>query len=185
MTLRTDVPIAIDSAAAALKDPDPAALNKLLATLEFHSLIGRLGTGEGQPTTAEPAGPIIVSTEPPLGSGLEIIDDVAALPALVRTLRQAPIVAIAAKGSGSDARSASLVGIGFATDPDRVFYLPFAHRPRSGELSAPEAIRNLPPLTDPACRPLVELLQDTAVAKAGHNIKLDWEVLRGAGVELE
>src|SRR5258706_13069471 len=31
----------------------------------------------------------------------------------------------------------------------------------------------------------MDLLQDTAVAKAGHNIKFDWEVLRGAGVELQ
>jgi DNA polymerase-1 len=185
VTLRTDVPITIDLEAAVLKDPDPAALNQLLAKLEFHSLIGRLGTSDVSTTADEPALPVLVPTEPPLAGALQIIDDVAALPALIRTLRQAPIVALAAKASSADARAASLVGLGFATDPDRAFYLPFAHRPRSGELSAPEGIRNLPPLQDPACRPLVELLQDTAVAKAGHNVKFDWEVLRGAGVELQ
>jgi len=51
-------------------------------------------------------------------------------------------------------------------------------------LSATPAVRNLPPITDPACAPLVALLTDPDVPKAGHNIKYDWQVLRRAGVEL-
>jgi DNA polymerase-1 len=39
-------------------------------------------------------------------------------------------------------------------------------------------------LTDVSSTPLYELLTDRAVAKAGHNIKFDWQVLRRAGVEL-
>ena len=61
----------------------------------------------------------------------------------------------------------------------------FGHRERSGDLAAPaDPVRNLPPLTDPALAPLVELLRDPSVPKAGHNIKYDWQVLRRAGVEL-
>ena len=45
-------------------------------------------------------------------------------------------------------------------------------------------MRNLPPLTDPACAPIADLLRDATVPKAGQNIKYDWQVLRRAGVEL-
>jgi DNA polymerase-1 len=77
-----------------------------------------------------------------------------------------------------------LVGLSLAASPAEVWYLPFGHRPPAGELAAPTPVKNLPPLTDPALAPLVELLTDPLVHKAGHNIKDDWQVLRCAGVEL-
>ena len=45
-------------------------------------------------------------------------------------------------------------------------------------------MKNLPALTTPDAAPLRALLEDPAVPKAGHDIKYDWQVLRGAGVEL-
>ena len=79
---------------------------------------------------------------------------------------------------------AELVGLSLAASPTEVWYLPFAHRPLPASWRRPAPVKNLPPLGDPAIAPLVELLTDPAVRKAGHNIKYDWQVLRGAGVEL-
>jgi DNA polymerase I len=113
-----------------------------------------------------------------------IVDDPAALPALVERLRRAALVALDAETSSLEPHDAELVGFSLAASPTEVWYLPFGHRPRGGELAAPAPVRNLPPMTDVALAPVVELLQDPAVPKAGHNIKYDWQVLRRAGVEL-
>ena len=81
-------------------------------------------------------------------------------------------------------REAELIGLSLAVGPTEVWYFPFAHRPPAGELAAPAPVTNLPPLASAACAPLAELLADPALPKAGHNVKFDWQVLRGAGVEL-
>ena len=86
--------------------------------------------------------------------------------------------------SSLEPHDAELIGLSLAASPTEVWYLPFGHRPRGGELAAPAPVRNLPPITDFALAPLVALLEDPAVPKAGHNIKYDWQVLRRAGVEL-
>lgn len=94
------------------------------------------------------------------------------------------MISLHTETSSLEPHDAELVGLALAVSPDEAWYLPFGHRPRGGELAAPAPVRNLPPLTDPALSPLVDLLRDPAVPKAGHNIKFDWQVLRRAGIEL-
>ena len=53
-----------------------------------------------------------------------------------------------------------------------------------GALAAPDPVRNLPPLDAFESAPIAALLRDPAVPKAAHHLKYDWQVLRGAGVEL-
>ena len=64
------------------------------------------------------------------------------------------------------------------------WYLPFAHRPLDGELAAPVPPRNLPPLGAPAMALLADLLRRDDFPKVAHLAKSEWEVLRGAGIEL-
>jgi DNA polymerase I len=113
-----------------------------------------------------------------------IVDDPDALPALVERLRQAPLVALDTETSSLEPHDAELIGLSLAASPTEVWYLPFGHRPPVGDLAAPDPVRNLPPITDARCAPLVALLTDPAVPKAGQNIKYDWQVLRRAGIEL-
>ena len=113
-----------------------------------------------------------------------MLDDPAGIPALVERLRRAPLVALDAETSSIEPHDADLIGLSLAASPDEVWYLPFGHRPPGGELAAPAPVTNLPSLRDPRLAPLVALLSDPAVPKAGHNIKYDWQVLRQAGVEL-
>ncbi len=121
---------------------------------------------------------------------VKVLDDPAELPALVRQLREAPLVAIDTVATSPGSRAAELVGLSLSVTPAEVWYLPFGHRSRSGMgslgegMTAPDRERNLPPLASAEMTPLRELLADPTVLKAGHIIKYDWQVLRRAGVEL-
>jgi DNA polymerase-1 len=188
VTLRFDVPVELDLELAASREPDRDALLRELARLEFHSLASRLVQAEAAPgeiapsPSAEPAIPPVRVTAPMLVP--RVVDRVDQLAGLVRSLRAAPLVALDTEASSFEPHDALLIGLSFAVSPQSAWYLPFGHRPLSGELAAPAPVHNLPPLTDPACLPLAELLADPAVGKAGHNIKYDWQVLRRAGIEL-
>ncbi|MGH7631397.1 MAG: DNA polymerase I, partial [Gemmatimonadales bacterium] len=113
-----------------------------------------------------------------------VVDDPGQLPALAARLRQAPLVALDTGASSIAPRGAALVGLALAASPTEVWYLPFGHHPSAGELAAPDPVRNLPPLDSAESGVIATLLRDPAVPKAAHNLKYDWQVLRGAGVEL-
>ncbi len=191
VTIQCDVPVDLDIAIAAIREPDSDALVKVLARLEFHSLAKRLTEGGAQ--TESPAevpigsdadlAPAALSPAP--ASWVRVIDRPDEIEALARTLRAAPLLAIDTETSSLEPHDAELLGLSFAVDPDTAWYLPFGHRPRGGELAAPAPVTNLPALTHPALAPIAALLRDPAVKKAGHNIKYDWQVLRRAGVELK
>ena len=127
----------------------------------------------------------------PSTATVTVLDDSVELPSLIERLRAAEIVGLGTETTSSEPHEGELVGLSLAASPEEVWYLPFGHRGGSrdlGSLAAGTAeaspVRNLPPITDKASAPLSELLTDPAVPKAGHNIKVDWQVLRRAGVEL-
>jgi DNA polymerase I len=205
VTIRRDVPVRLDVGSLVLKEPDRDAAIRLLSELEFFSLVKRLGaTPDGQAASRAPAraiealvagdgagegeGPITaddwLALDDQPAAGVVIVDDPADIPELVGRLRKVPLVALDTETSSIDPHDAELIGLSMAASPSEVWYLPFAHHPPSGELAAPPPVKNLPALRDPALAPLVDLLTDPTVRKAGHNIKYDWQVLRGAGVEL-
>ena len=131
-----------------------------------------------------------ISAAPP--ASVTVLDDPNDLTDLAERLRAAPIVGLGTETTSPEPHEGELVGLSLAAGPDQVWYLPFGHREVGGGamgslgsgITAPGSVRNLPPLTDAACRPLYALLTDPTVLKAGHNIKFDWQVLRRAGVEL-
>jgi DNA polymerase-1 len=201
VTIRRDVPVTLDLGPLGEAEPDRAALLKLTAELEFYSLVRKLEAGNGHaevpaptevalsPPPASESVPVAPSETPvavdgPLVPSVTVVDDPAALPALAARLRSVPLVALDTETSSFEPHDAELVGLSLAAGPDEAWYLPFGHRPPAGELAAPAPVRNLPPLTDPALRPIADLLSDATVPKAAHNIKFDWQVLRRAGVEL-
>ncbi len=186
VTIQVDVPVIFDIADAATQEPDHAALLDILTRLEFHSLAKRfasdavavgaaVGDVSGTPNEGGPHGPTLE---------VVIVDDPTTLAAVVERLRAVPVVALDTETSSLEPHDAELIGLSLAASPTEVWYLPFGHRAPTGELAAPDPVTNLPPITDPACAPLVSLLTDPAVRKAGHNLKYDWQVLRRAGVEL-
>jgi len=185
VTIQKDVPTTFDPAGMARQEPDREALARVLAELEFYALARRLGLGGAEGAAMERA-PQASGPGEGVPSELQVtvVDDPAALADLARRLRTAPLLALDTETTSLEPHDAELIGLSLAASATEVWYLPFGHRPRAGALAAPEAVRNLPPITDPACAPIAELLRDAAVPKAGQNIKYDWQVLRRAGVEL-
>jgi DNA polymerase-1 len=180
VTIRRDVPIALDLEALRISAPNVPELERLFVELEFRSLIPKLADIQAPPVTRNP--------EPPGGSGgsalAQVVDDVAGLAGVIAQCRQAPLVGLDTETSSLDPLRADLVGLSLAVAPGRSWYLPFAHVAPEGPLAGGVAPRNLPALASDALAPLRELLSDPDVPKAGHHIKYDWLVLRRAGVEL-
>ena len=194
VTIRRDVPLAVDLEALRVRPPEVGRLTELFTELEFRSLIPKLEglqqVGAGTPDSSAPAAqrapavaelsgvPALASVEP------TIVDDPARLAAVVAECRGAPRVALHTETTSLDPLRGDLVGMSLAVAPGRSWYLPFAHVAPDGELAGGAAPRNLPPLASAALAPLRELLADPRVPKAGHDVKHDWLVLRRAGVEL-
>jgi DNA polymerase I len=202
VTIKRDVPLALDIGELVLHEADREAVIRILTELEFFSLARKL-TDSGAPVETPSSPPPTVQDEesaeldfsadswltlsdlsgPPAPS-VTVIDDPDELPALVERLRAAPLIGIDIEASAFEPHDAELIGLSLAASPEEVWYLPFGHRAVTGELAAPTPVRNLPPLTDSASASLYRLLTDPEVPKAGHNIKFDWQALRRAGVEL-
>jgi DNA polymerase-1 len=214
VTIKRDVPVELDVAELELREPDRDALLRILTELEFFSLAKRLSGQGGAGVAPEPEAPLsafrgeapdeageagavqtatatlpataaewhALDQQPALQA--TVLDDPDQLPAMVRRLRAVPLVGLDTETSSLVPREADLVGLSLAASPTEVWYLPFGHRPPTGELAAPAPVRNLPPLDDFALAPVVALLEDPAVRKAAHNIKFDWQVLRRLGIEL-
>jgi DNA polymerase-1 len=190
VTIQRDVPVEFDLDRLTPAEPDRDAGVRLLSELEFYSLARRFtpaGDADEEEAGGEapPAASDWLALDTAPACDCVVVDDAAAIPDLVARLRAAPLVGLDTETSSLEPHEAELIGLSLAASPSEVWYLPFGHRERGGDLAAPaDPVRNLPPLTDPALAPIVELLRDPSVPKAGHNIKYDWQVLRRAGVEL-
>ena len=191
VTIRRDAPIALDLEQLRVRAPDVARLTELFTELEFRSLIPKLDVftapeEEEAPAPAAQRAPAlapVVAGSPSLAS-TQVIDDPGQLAAVLAEVRRAPLVAVDTETSGLDPMRAELVGLSLAVAPDRSWYLPFAHLPPDGPLAGGVQPPNLPPLSSAPLAPLRALLADPNVAKAGHNVKFDWLVLRRAGADL-
>jgi DNA polymerase I len=204
VTIQRSVPIELDVRQMVLREPDREAVIRLLTELEFYTLVRRLsGESNGKGSVESEGSAPGAGDEPidesslsadswlslsdlsgPVATSVTVVDEIDQLPGLIERLRAAPLVGIDIEASSVDPHDAEIVGISLAASPEDVWYLPFGHRPDTGELAAPTPVRNLPPLSDPALEPLRALLTDPTVLKAGHDIKFEWQVLRRAGVEL-
>jgi DNA polymerase-1 len=177
VTIRRDVPIALDVRALRVSDPDRRELERLFIELEFRSLIPKLEglTPVGPAPAAEAVAPVPTAM---------VVSEAAALDSMIAECRRAGLVAIDTAISALDPMKARLVGLSVAVAPERSWYLPFAHEAPDGPLAGGVPPSNLPPLSSEPMRPLRDLLADPAVAKAAHQVKSDWIVLRRSGVEL-
>ena len=205
VTIKDDVPIALDLEAMRLTAPDAARLRALYVELEFHSMAKAVGApvGAPPPSAGEVPDPRTGATasesaEPAVPLHYTLVDTVAALHALVARIRATGFMSVDTETESDpdapiavDPMRANLVGISIALATGEAYYLPLAHRgprPSQGELMpdplAETAVRNLPPLASEACAGLRALLEDAALPKIGQNLKFDLLVLRRAGVTL-
>jgi DNA polymerase I len=170
VTIRTDLPFALDLDDLECGPPNRERLKELFLELEFHSLVRDYGAPEPAKVEARP-------------TTYRTLDDPREVAALVERIRAQGSFAVDTETTNLDPMRAELVGIAIALQPYEAFYLPFRHCAPAGELlEEPKEVRNLPePLSEPL-RPLVELLADPAVEKVGQNLKYDLLVLRRGGI---
>lgn len=190
VTIREDLPIALDLSALAVSEPDHARLKELFVELEFHSLAKEHATAAPRPVER---------------AHYVTVDTIAALEKVYARARAVPYIAVDTETVVDrdspleiDPLRSKLVGLSIAVAPGEAYYLPFRHRPHrpaQQELlpdSAPPsaadasaaAIRNLPPIDSAEMAPLRALLEDPTVRKTAQNSKFDTLVLRRAGVRL-
>ena len=182
VTIRRDVPIALDLTALRVEPPDVARLTELFTELEFRSLIPKLDRFAAAPPVRVTGGAGAAEAAP--ARGAQLVDDPAAVAAVVTACRAAPSVVVETVLDGADPLRAPLTGLALSAEGGGAWYLPFAHLSPDGELAGGTPPRNLPPLADRALAGLRGLLADAGVAKRGHDLKRDWLALRRAGVEL-
>ncbi|HEX7091145.1 MAG TPA: DNA polymerase I [Longimicrobiales bacterium] len=170
VTIRCDLPIELDMEALRVKGPDRARLRDVFLELEFHSLVRDYAAPEPAAERVE--------------RRYRLVETAAEAVALAERARGLGRVALDTEATSLDPLRADLVGMSFAFEPGEAYYLPFAHRRPAGLELDDRPLINLPPLHAPEMRPLVEMLEDPAVAKIGQNLKYDLLVLRRAGVAL-
>ena len=197
VTIKIDVPIALDVAALAIRSPDAARLRALYVELEFHSM-AKAVSDVGESPSAAAAAPPPAPREDEVHRRYTLVDTVRALDALVARVRATGFMSVDTETESDpgapiavDPMRANLVGISIAVAPGEAYYLPFGHRapqPSQGDLLPDAAttatVQNLPPLLDAACAGLRALLEDAPLPKIGQNLKYDLLVLRRAGVTL-
>ncbi len=197
--IRTDAPISMQWEACRVGRYDPEAVRTLFQELEFRSLIPRLPNGAApseekppeappgparQPTLfPEPLGPAAVQplTAPPLRTEhlprpteASVVTDEAGLAALREALERAPRFAFDVETDALSPMQAGLVGLSFAVEEGRGYYVPVGHRDGTPQLPLGQVLEALGPF-----------LSDPGRPKVAHHAKFDMLVLARHGVEVE
>ena len=158
VTIDRFVPINDDVEQFRVGEPDGPELAKIFRELEFKGLWDQFGRREEEKNDYR----LCLSMEE--------------LESLTEQIKEVGIVSIDTETTGKDPLNAELVGISFACEEHRAWYMPLAHSylgvPR--QLAWPEAIEILR-----------GIFEDDEIKKVGQNIKYDAEVLKLHGADLK
>ncbi len=158
LEIRRDVPVPFDIESLRYRGPDRERCYELFGELGFRSLVTEFApTAE---TTAR---------------DYRIVATAEDLDALAAELRAAPTFALKALADGDAAVRAKVVGLAFSVSPRQARYLPLRHQ---GMHAGPQI--------DPArARAILKpILEDAAIAKIGHDLKIDAILLEREGIHL-
>ena len=184
--IRTDLMVVFDLEQARTKTFEPAKVEALFRELEFRTLIAKLRKISGD-SIAVPARtqqlslfeekPRQVSETSPVhnpGPKLRttVVDSLARLDALVKTLNTASLISFDTETTSTDEMTASLVGISLAVTNGEGYYIPVGHKSGT-QLPLEQVISALR-------RPLT----DTRIQKIGHHLKYDFIMLMRYGVRV-
>ncbi|HKC10758.1 MAG TPA: DNA polymerase I, partial [Vicinamibacteria bacterium] len=156
-TLRADVPVVLDLAALARREPDGAAAHALFTELEFQAL------------AREFAPPVVAA-----GTEHQIITRMEEVDAVLKEARGAGQVSLGLVATHHEPMGARVLGVALAVRPGRAAYIPLGHSPLEAPnpLGVEETIARLGPL-----------LRDAGVRKLSAHAKRDLILLARHGVE--
>ena len=194
--IHCDVPIQLELERCRLAGYDRDAVVTMFQDLQFRSLLAKLpeSDGLGASTTAaagQPAGaktksagnggsaqmsmfddsPTTAATslpQPPAHGEYTAVRTQADLDELVQQLQAAPSIAFDAETNSLNVIEAEIVGLSFATQPGKAWYVPLGHSEDDGPQLERAVVRSA----------LLPLLEDARKPKIAHNGKFDLLALR-------
>ncbi|MDB5545692.1 MAG: polymerase, partial [Hyphomicrobiales bacterium] len=114
----------------------------------------------------------------------ETVRDMARLEAWITEASETGVFAIDTETTSLDSMQAELVGVSLATAPGRACYIPLAHRGEgSGDLFGGNDLLPGQLKCEDVIEKLRPLLEDPGVLKIAHNMKFDWQMFKGFGIE--
>jgi DNA polymerase I len=181
VTIRDDLPVALDLERLKVHAPDRARLRQLFVELEFRTLAESFAD---RATEVTPQSEVRAVDHRILLTPGEVAD-------AVTEIRRAGRVSVDTETSSLHPMEADLVGLSLSWEAGKGVYLPFRHRGPGSDGGFLDSLSNeagptpnLPPLMHPDLLPLRELLEDETLPKVGQNLKYDLLVLRREGIHL-
>lgn len=166
-TIKTDVPLTVTLSELINGVPDNAALLHWFRHLEFKGWVEELLAA------SESDGELISSVA---DRDYQVIITQEQLDQWLQRLEQAELVAFDTETTSLDYMQASIVGVSFAIAANQAAYVPLAH----DYLGAPRQLDR-----DTVLEQLKPLLESSALAKVGQNLKYDMSVLANHGIALQ
>ncbi len=177
VTIDCDAPVAVDEKVFALTEPDTDRLSALFTELGFTRLMTQMGltptetTGEkSAESTHERNGIQSIDT---VKHDYTLIETSSQLDNFVKQLKKQKIFAIDTETTATDPMRAELVGLSFAFEPHRAWYLAIKTPMGQKHLDIKEVRQKL-----------AGILTDEKIKKIGQNIKYDMLILRNAEMPL-
>lgn len=166
-TIKTDVPLTVALPELSNGLPDNAALLHWFRQLEFkgwvEELLAASESDDDLPSSVADRDYQVILTQEQLDQWLQ-------------RLEQAELVAFDTETTSLDYMQASIVGVSFAIAAHQAAYVPFAH----DYLGAPRQLDR-----DTVLEQLKPLLESSALAKVGQNLKYDMSVLANHGIAMQ
>jgi len=164
----------IDWNAARWRGIDLPAGIALCTEFGFHGIAQKVrnmpSAAGGSPTAGASSAP----PQPAWKADYRTIATLDELRSLVAEMRKQPRLSVDTETTSVTATRAEIVGYSFAWEPTVAYYVP---------VRAPAGEPQLDPIV--AADLLRPVLEDPNVRKVGQNLKYDWIVLRGAGIEMQ
>ena len=168
VALKSDVALDVTLGELSPRPPEEDTLVGLLQRFGFATWL-KQAQSDTPPSTAASAGDRVKASQVEVTT----VTDVNGLETLVRAIKDSALVAFDTETTSLEALHADLVGMAFATEPGRAWYVPIAHQQQTTELTRNDILKALGPL-----------LEDPAIQKVGQNFKYDLNVLHRAGIHL-
>jgi len=174
-----------------VRDPDPEALLKFLADMEFRTITRRVSEMLGvEAPVIEDKAPEPTETDAPAAvpfsaDGYEKVGDGEALQIWINRIRQRGYVAVDTETTGLNEMRADLVGISLCVEPGQACYVPLIHKESaSDDLFGSDALAQGQMALNEALDMLKPLLEDPSILKIGQNMKYDAKIFARYGVDV-
>ncbi len=171
-TISCEAPVDLSLESAKAGAYDRQRVVTLLTELEFHSVINRLPAPAWDPG-ADAASQITDNSAPKAEDADYItVQSHSQLQEMLAELRKAGSFAFDTETTSLDQMRAELVGLSFAADGGRAWYVPVGHR-EGNQLPMEEALAHIRPL-----------MEDPELAKCAHNANFDLMALENCGIHV-